>query len=835
MWLISKHKYIFCFFILIIALSACMNINDFSSDTSIYGVDVVEIYTPNVILDTTIVDSENGVLLTELSYGVHNFPISFRANIALSSEAKLFNINKDSIVFTSRDEELTFFVNSLDGTTRQWIWVLNVVDRNSDANLIRVDVANYDEGSFVANKTAIIPNEKTVQIFALQVNFPLSMNIFCSISDSATFDDFDNGARFTFNSYDDVVPCRVLAADGLLNEWNIQLVKGEAIVDNNQVPWSQWRDISLFKSLDEFELVDYSDYYSRVDWINNVWRVILPTPLQPQLPINLRLNTTLPEYVELIGMVDNRDTTLNKLDNWFFLYDTQRLQFKKWRLLISQYLDSTLAVNGVSILQSSGSNAIVDVNNVSYSNDSRSLYIPISTGEAGVPISINSLVKYSSGSTQFNYVTGSLICREFSQYQSFVLTAEDGTSIPYYWTLNEMPNPEIAVAITSWYSSREDRVILDDNIIVNNKTKTIALNILEWSDYLPLTVQLQFAITSSLSLDGGLCQSFYFANKSDQHLLSYTASDGTTGVYTLKLNVNESEKSSEADLITFEIKNISDGFDVDNINIDNSAKVVNVVLSKVSDSKLLNFTPQITVSDGASVTELNSGISYSVDDYDKPISFTITSEDESNKSVWKLCFVPQPQIDNYMLDVWNNSTTPYFWSSANNAFGKNTMRADRDGGYCAKLETIKMVGNVAAASLFLGKFKMDLSHISNPRLMTYFGVPFFSRPVAIEFDYKYFSVDDDKGSLIAELLNFDNSSVEYHGIGDEQGVSVVARASTLINAKSQWSTLRVDFDYISPSIEVNNIHIVFSSSYLGDQLVGGQGATLFVDNVRLIY
>ena len=294
-------------------------------------------------------------------------------------------------------------------------------------------------------------------------------------------------------------------------------------------------------------------------------------------------------------------------------------------------------------------------------------------------------------------------------------------------------------------------------------------------------------------------------------------------------------RSNETELLQFAVNSLSAGYGVSQVNIDGTNRVVTLQLASVGRGALA-FIPIWSLSKGAYVEGLQQGQPFLFGNLDRVYAFTIVSEDETVRSNWQLKVDASPQLENHDFELWSDSYTVSGWASANSSFGKTMQRATHDGGYCVQLTTSTILGNVAAGSLFLGYFQIDLSQLSNTRMMTYMGIPFAGRPTAMEVDLKYnANGGDDMGSCTIELLNYVGSNFEYHSIGNEAGVTVVARGEYQTATTNGWQTVTVPLTTLNSALGVTHIHVIFSSSYRGDDLVGTIGATLSVDNVRLVY
>ena len=372
---------------------------------------------------------------------------------------------------------------------------------------------------------------------------------------------------------------------------------------------------------------------------------------------------------------------------------------------------------------------------------------------------------------------------------------------------------------------------------VDNVAGKIRIVVEDWSDDLPMSITLRLDVLDGvrlLSTGWNGNDNLVFNSYTDDYMVFLSSADGTVNrIYRIELENRARTRLSDAELLSFGVHGLSAGYGVGNVEIDAAQGRVVLELTSVG-SGMLQFTPQWQLSPGAYVDGLSGVLRFT--NLNQGYDFEVVSEDESVRRAWRLVVNASPQLDNWDLDSWNSTYEAVGWASANSSFGNTMERAVRDDGYCAKLTTSTVLGNVAAGSLFLGRFKIDLSQLGNTKMMTYMGIPFSGRPVAVVVDLKYdANGGDDMGSVGVELLNYVGNDFEYHNIGNEAGVTVVARGSYTTGTTSGWQTVTIPIDALNGGLTVTHIHVIFSSSYRGDDLVGTVGATLWVDNVRLVY
>lgn len=196
---------------------------------------------------------------------------------------------------------------------------------------------------------------------------------------------------------------------------------------------------------------------------------------------------------------------------------------------------------------------------------------------------------------------------------------------------------------------------------------------------------------------------------------------------------------------------------------------------------------------------------------------TLIAEDNQDERVWNIQVVPT--IENSNFESWINVGTSKInidptpgiglgWATANNSFVQGTTPVPYQNGYAAQLQTgIQNLSGlgigelITAGTIFTGYFKMNISALSNPPLMTYFGIPFIMRPKSISIDAKYeagvkfqqsekvgqnsYKIKDlagtDQGRIWVELLRWEgNGNLEYHG-DPVEGLKVLGKGEMIFD------------------------------------------------------
>ena len=216
-----------------------------------------------------------------------------------------------------------------------------------------------------------------------------------------------------------------------------------------------------------------------------------------------------------------------------------------------------------------------------------------------------------------------------------------------------------------------------------------------------------------------------------------------------------------------------------------------------------------------------------------------------------------------------------FWDTSNrgaNSMGsKNPTNSTESpiisGKYAAKLNSMSLAGQFAAASLYTGQFvsaTLDLASFSATAIID-FGRAFTSRPIALKGYFQYTPAEVTVGSLPEDATvsaGSDDQCAIYIALA--KGVHRVNNtdASTFLNLENienddniiAYGT--IEGDYVKESEAQNgyteftiplqykesqfgetptHIIVVCSASKYGDYMTGGVGSTLYVDDFSLVY
>lgn len=214
-------------------------------------------------------------------------------------------------------------------------------------------------------------------------------------------------------------------------------------------------------------------------------------------------------------------------------------------------------------------------------------------------------------------------------------------------------------------------------------------------------------------------------------------------------------------------------------------------------------------------------------------------------------------------------TNNRFWDTSNrgaNSGGQKdpTNKTEdyvQSGTYAAKLGTISILGNLAAASLYTGDF--GSAKISGTATVN-FGKPFTSKPISLHGYYKYTAAKasgtDKLPSNITLENNLDQCAIFIVLMKSESQHEVNnTKTETLLSVENIWGDdkfiaygelpsgastqgdglveFTIPLKYKEQFFDEQPTHIIIvcSASKYGDYMVGGEGSTLYVDDFSLIY
>lgn len=250
---------------------------------------------------------------------------------------------------------------------------------------------------------------------------------------------------------------------------------------------------------------------------------------------------------------------------------------------------------------------------------------------------------------------------------------------------------------------------------------------------------------------------------------------------------------------------------------------------------------------------------------------------------------PGSDFNTWVSDDFGNTNDVVGWDNGNNSTTKTlTVNENKT---AVKMETKSIVGKLASGNMLTAYFNpkgvgvLSMAGYPDGNELIDFGRPFYGRPAYVEFDVKY-EGKGDSCDLYVLLENRSRTSNEgknqFRTSGDVNTLVASAwyRATTVDSeddpdvvsispaAREGYTTIRLKFQYGEPlegspifassvfttslqktagidnhlvstdspeNFDVTHIRIVMASSALGNLYEGTTGATLYCDEIRLIY
>lgn len=333
-------------------------------------------------------------------------------------------------------------------------------------------------------------------------------------------------------------------------------------------------------------------------------------------------------------------------------------------------------------------------------------------------------------------------------------------------------------------------------------------------------------------------------------------------------NNGDKQISDQAELLDFKIEATA-GFSPIKTFIDFTEGEIHVF--NASDFKESDFpvsvTPELVVSQGATIVP-PSGSSVTFNNSEDFIKYTIISEDGVNFVEYIFTIrdkqIPNAGFTNWFMETGMNGK-PFqqpgkhlestVWATANmgtsiySIYGTSPVTEGNN--TLVKIETVTTVAlPLVAGALYVGKFDLDgaIADPTNPVAAAKLGIPFFSKPTAVQFKYSYKSGDQmvqavlkDPGNLFGGFDIFELEGKDKFGIEvvleKRNGDDVTTISKTNFESGQEVETLtnfKLPLTYLSNE-EPTHFYISFSPSLDGGTFTGAIGSTLIIDDVELIY
>lgn len=330
------------------------------------------------------------------------------------------------------------------------------------------------------------------------------------------------------------------------------------------------------------------------------------------------------------------------------------------------------------------------------------------------------------------------------------------------------------------------------------------------------------------------------------------------------------DQSSEAKIteFTFDSKEVVSQPEIDGTNI------TFMVSDTIKAEELAALVPTIKISDKATITPASG----EAQDFSKPVTYTVTSEDGITTTTYTVSVAGKMQ--KYSLDEWVDKgtgkaayKTPFpddklATSSAGASylalFGYTdefpvVPTEDAVKGMAAKLTTkntsdISLAPAITSGSLYTGRFAIDPFNQLNS---TKFGIMCDKKPLLFNGYYKYtpgelFLDGSDKKNIVEHpeltdecsikgvLYEVANESETLTGlnIGDSEKIVAVAKLADG-TAKAEYTPFSLEFNFLDgktyDSTKLYKLALIFSSSSKGDAFQGAPGSTLYIDELEVVF
>lgn len=283
----------------------------------------------------------------------------------------------------------------------------------------------------------------------------------------------------------------------------------------------------------------------------------------------------------------------------------------------------------------------------------------------------------------------------------------------------------------------------------------------------------------------------------------------------------------------------------------------------------------------ASVSDLTAGATY---------EYRVYADDFVSTDTRTFSTPSLPQLPNAGFEEWSGTTpllicaneASMFWDSGNHGsatMSKNVTEKDtsvkHSGNYSAMLKSqfvgVGSIGKFAAGNIFVGKY-LDTDGTDGvlgwgrewncpvaPKALkgwakytpgTIASNVFKKTNAPDEIKAEFPSGGQDKGIIYVALV--DNSAVsEYNGsswpviiktktseLFDKNGSNVKSYGEIIFSEATPGSEMvefTIDLKDVNPSVNYTHILIVASASKAGDYFLGGEGSTLWIDDLELVY
>ncbi|MDR1406013.1 MAG: PCMD domain-containing protein [Prevotellaceae bacterium] len=870
---------------------SCEQVDTLGNAADVTAVSVLQHEPSSVRLGTpTRIDDQTIVL--PVLYGKYEFdeqrPLRLRLSVGVSKDvAKILAkegglFNPDEVTFGSIGEVVAFDVVAASGKVKRWYLRLLETILDEQTQIRGFDITGYAPAGAVIGREAIIRHsENEIGILALAPVFPLSVTPGITLAGmNARIEGYTPGDVLTFTSIDAAVTLPVKAESGKTQAWTVRLIQCRDAGEEPSLSLVTQTRLSLPADALSFELPQGGTVESvEPDFPSGM--ITLQTKGNTA-PVVVKAHLPVHPAAQLVNGPADTTFHFTAFDETvdFYIVDAVSTFYKKWTLRLARWHSREADIKTFALTDVS-SPIVLDPPEINPLN--AAVTLKITGGAAHFPFTAHIAATLSEGA-QLKDNQPLAFAQTFADMETAVpltVVAENGGERTWNIRfLNADPasaakrtGSDVTAFVMDSWSSEENpvtgsKVKLDPTAAIDAAAKNITVKITDWKKYFPLKLKAAITLSEGAVSDLDHAETLEFAAPDNAKSFTVTAENGSSTVWIIRFADEEPAKSNLAALTDFSVGDrLSADSRIDEIYIEPGRKQVVILLSHARFP--LRITPVIAVSPKAHLLDINSNEEIIFSGFDDEKTIRLLPEDESSVVAYKIMLLNAPQLVNGTLDEWSDDKNAAGWDNPN-ATGVITASRLAPGyagtGYAARLTsaTATILGSIkvtASGSIFLGRFDYQIMYASKPKLMTWFGIPWQGRPIALEADYTYRPgarlvnsshdpVDGtDEGSATVELLHWGGSgAIKYHSIAPDDayghagneaespGITVTARAKNEhITATAGWRKLRLNLVTLDAAETPNYIHITFASSTRGDKQIGADGSTLILDNIRLIY
>jgi len=904
---------------------SCAKIDDLSNYNAIKGLEIIS-HTP-AAMELSGAQIEADIIYIDIDFGEYLFPLRFHAT-------PIFDDNIDRIIgidfsqeltFETLDSELLFFVMAPSGLTRRYTLKPRVSPLDKNVALSRFFIIKEQEPSdmLISEEGVTISltengeRRDTLKIFTVNGSYPLTIRPEFNIAETSRFGDilspdgavqpFNNGnTPLLFESADAAFKLQVISESGLENSWNIVVRHALSVSGSDDASTPEEREGSDINPR-TITAVPKGNATFVIDeiFVNNITENILlilkKSGAEITFPLEVQVQFPTLNGVQLIGLVQSEIITF---DNWddektFYLLDTEscvsrlwKIKLKEWKASDKEVLSFNYTYTAAQVLVGLQMRPCItlDLTQTTINPFTGDIYLCMTAVNNGL---ISSSWKLTLNNLQIAVSDGATLeplpafewngNNSWQMPISFKVIAQDGTEKIWRVNVRDMRNytPSDGCELTGLTIVRHtpNFAVFDiyEPITIDAAERIVTLKLYDDDGVYPLSVWVQCDISPFAritSQDGGTAP-LIFDDENSEQIITIIAEDETTSSdWTIRLQPPPRE--AQAKVETFRVTSVSQGVQLDQVTINDEKGSIRLIVYNAVDFPL-EVTYVMTISKKATASIPLRG-TFMVNSYTDIQSFVVTAEDGSTRN-WNVRLVYEPQLTNWILDVWSNLSgyrEPVGWATANNSFvtGTTEVAGSPASGSAAQMRTSSppIINSIASGSLFLGSFDRTnvLAGMSDPNRLTFFGIPFATsgKILGMEFDAIYLpgslyinGTDRELASSTIELVKpkqgQENATFCYHGLKSDgtphpdNTAEAVARAKVELGnspgtawngaditviSNTNWTKVQVLFNYPSGQMpSFTHLHIVFSSSAQGDSFRGVVGSTLRVDNIKILY